>query len=587
MCLLNAQEYESCVAPLSGILTSAREEMDEESIKWTTAVLFHIIVAESVRVSLRVDTLICCLNMMSAALVIRAPFMRDHLVRLHFLRYLVSCCELEEHIDAEVQPPVAVPQPVAVCGNLKKSLTYLDIPRLSLGGGLPELNLENPKLHLAFQPTAAPRAVSYALTLRDYQNLRGKYMVYASDTIHAQFLILFFGLLIDPRLHRLDTEFCDPFPHVNRKPNVLFTLMKHMEAESNRSIAFVLDELLRNSPADQDSHRLLRLLVPALFGPEKYAGGQHVASGAYGAVLAVEREGLVCAVKTLEKSRRASDNAHLVAVYTEVSILDQCVNDRRVTQLLDYGCTKDSYYIVMEFYPATLKGWRKRFGGEGPPKQTLLRVYREVLQCCTMLKDKKVNHFDIKCDNVMLDSAGYPALADFGESMSYDNEQDCFTSLNKGTEWIKSPEMLSIALNSSKTRPDYDRRQQVGAGPASDVWSIGCLFFELVTGEFLFADPDWSRFFLRITSKNVPLLTEENKAALNDENCVRFLEFVLQRSVRHRPDLAEVIARFDELFPEAVHAPLPRLSIPTFRNSDSAQVSEDSARCGMDLLVDE
>jgi hypothetical protein len=28
---------------------------------------------------------------------------------------------------------------------------------------------------------------------------------------------------------------------------------------------------------------------------------------------------------------------------------------------VDYGCTKDAYYIVMEFYPATLKEWRKKF----------------------------------------------------------------------------------------------------------------------------------------------------------------------------------------------------------------------------------
>jgi serine/threonine protein kinase len=354
--------------------------------------------------------------------------------------------------------------------------------------------------------------------------------------------------------------------------------MKHLDTNHNESIITDLDRQLRGRQTtwEKDFHRLLRLFVPALFSSEKYSGGQHVASGAFGAVLAVPGDTEILAVKTLEKSLLASDNPHLVSVYTEVSILEQCVGDRRVTQLLDYGCTNDSYYIVMEFYPATLKSWRKKL--PSVDQHALLRLYREFLQSCTVLIEKKVNHFDIKCDNVMLDVDGYPALADFGESMSYDDEFNCYTPLNKGTEWIKSPEMLSIALNSSTSNATYDRRQRVGAGPESDVWSIGCLFFELLTGSFLFLDPDWSHFFLRITNHNTPLLTPEDKATIGNDKLCQFLEFVLQRSVRHRPNLREVIVRFDEMFPLATNGDLPHLTIPTFGSVGSFGSLDESGR---------
>jgi serine/threonine protein kinase len=200
----------------------------------------------------------------------------------------------------------------------------------------------------------------------------------------------------------------------------------------------------------------------------------------------------------------------------------------------------------------------------------MLRLYMEILRCATVLVERKINHFDIKCDNVMIDMNGQPALADFGEAMSYTSEKNCVTLLNRGTEWIKSPEMLSIALDSA-ANPNYDRRKQAGAGPPSDVWSIGCLFYELLTGEFLFVDQDWSRFFLRITNSKEELLSQEVLAQLPPGNRFpQFLRFVLQRNVRRRPNLAQVIVKFDEMFPEAEAGPLPHVKLPVLSESFEA-----------------
>jgi serine/threonine protein kinase len=403
-------------------------------------------------------------------------------------------------------------------------------------------------------------------------------------------------LLIDAKFHRLDVAFCDPFPHVNKKPNILFTIMQHMESTANQALTSELIAIFESghppppslqrpslsaAPSEglglplwqigsterllgsqetvldmSDSLRMLRLLSPSLFSPDQYRSGSHVANGAFGSVMTVNKDGKRLAVKSLRKARNEFDNPHLFEVFTEVSILSICQNDRRVTQLYDYGCTSDTYYIVMEYYPMTLKSWRAQ--NPDASLEVLLRLYREFLEAVTVLRDRKINHFDIKCDNVMLDGELHPCLGDFGESMLYTNESDAVTMLNKGTEWIKSPEMLSIALNSTVTNPKFDRRRTVGAGPANDIWSVGCLFYELLAGEYLFTDSNWSRFFMRITEKSEPLILEENRKRMPDEpRFCQFLEFVLQRRVRSRPSLEQVIAKFDEMFPEGRPPPDP------------------------------
>lgn len=119
---------------------------------------------------------------------------------------------------------------------------------------------------------------------------------------------------------------------------------------------------------------------------------------------------------------------------------------------------------------------------------------------------------------------------------------------NRGTEYIKSPEMLNLAFSAKKDNENFDRRRRCGTTRSSDIWSLGCLFYELLTGKWLFYDLEFFKFYSRVTSKDYELITAENKnELLKNPHLIEFLSSILIRNPMHRPTIEHVITKFQQL----------------------------------------
>ncbi|KAH9718708.1 cyclin-dependent kinase C-1 [Citrus sinensis] len=123
---------------------------------------------------------------------------------------------------------------------------------------------------------------------------------------------------------------------------------------------------------------------------------------------------------------------------------------------------RGSTYMVFEYMDHDLTGLADRPG---------LRFTVPQIKLLTGLHYCHVNqvlHRDIKGSNLLIDNEGNLKLADFGLARSFSYDHNNTLTNRVITLWYRPPELL---LGATKY------------GPAVDMWSVGCIFAELLNGK--------------------------------------------------------------------------------------------------------
>ncbi len=421
--------------------------------------------------------------------------------------------------------------------------------------------------------------------------------IYRDKELHALMVGLLFCLLLKPPRGVLDELYCSANPSDNGKQNVLYLLHFHLNHPMNQEILPLLLKIVARIRPPLSGQRLLKLLCKAFFDASMYSSWSKIATGAFGTVFECATnlaDPSVVAIKQMTFPNSIYDRCVLHDIFSEIASLQEFRGESCATTLHDYGVDDNNYYIVMKKYTCSLREWRsKQTGTLAENMQLYLHVFREVLSAVEVTHSHNVTHYDIKCDNFMLetncgtdkgeeDGVLNVALGDFGECKLFTNEEDEYDLKPRGTECIKSPEMLTLTINVRKDTDKYDRRRRVGTTRASDIWSLGCLFFELLTGEYLFCSEDYVVFYLRVTSQDEDVLTEDKRAMLgNNVYLIDYLNFLLVRDPARRPDVAKAVGRFKH-----VHALLVNAGVSPVASITPPSTSGLRAYASLDSLLE-
>ena len=146
------------------------------------------------------------------------------------------------------------------------------------------------------------------------------------------------------------------------------------------------------------------------------------------------------------------------------------LNHPNIAKLLDGGTTaKGLPYFVLEYIdglPIT-----KYCETHGLDLNKRLRLFREVCGAVSYAHQNLVIHRDIKPGNILVTKEGIPKLLDFGIAKVLQSDSD-LTELTMTGERLMTPKYAS---------PEQARGGQITT--ASDVYGLGVLFYELLTGK--------------------------------------------------------------------------------------------------------
>lgn len=204
---------------------------------------------------------------------------------------------------------------------------------------------------------------------------------------------------------------------------------------------------------------------------DNYQKLEKVGEGTYGVVYKVrdKRTGKIAALKKI-RLENEKEGVPSTAV-REISILKELEHEN-IVKLIEIVSGKGRLNLIFEYLDLDLKRYMTCVKGNANGFTPLhVKSYLwQLVSAIDFCHKRRILHRDLKPQNLLIDPIGNLKLADFGLSRSIGIPVRTYTH-EIVTLWYRAPELLLGSKYYST---------------AVDIWSIGCIFAEMVTGKPLF-----------------------------------------------------------------------------------------------------
>ncbi|KIK98559.1 hypothetical protein PAXRUDRAFT_823726 [Paxillus rubicundulus Ve08.2h10] len=203
---------------------------------------------------------------------------------------------------------------------------------------------------------------------------------------------------------------------------------------------------------------------------QDFVFGETLGEGSYSTVIRARyaRTGQEYAIKILDKNHLIRKEKMLVALAEKNTLIKLGAGHSGIVHL--HWTFQDDWSLFFVLDLATNGEMQTRISRMGSLSLACTRYYTaQIIDALEYMHDKDVIHRDLKPENLLLDSNFRIKITDFGTGKILESAEERAHSF-VGTAQYVSPELLERNETSK----------------SSDLWSLGCIVFQMIAGKFAF-----------------------------------------------------------------------------------------------------
>lgn len=259
---------------------------------------------------------------------------------------------------------------------------------------------------------------------------------------------------------------------------------------------------------------------------------KEIDSGAYGTVYQGEHivfSGKIVAIKLLHARRGSPEERE--RFLREARILEK-LRHPHIVSIIDAGLHENRFpYLISDYAPGgSLRNLLKRHGKRPLPFPEALRILAQIAEGLAYAHQKNIVHRDLKPENILFQANGEALLADFGMATALATGSIQHPTGVAGTPRYMAPEQFKGTVS---------RR--------SDQYALGCIAYELVTGQAPFAGAEFYALAFKHVSEPPP-----DPMYLNPQVPVQMAQALMKALAKEREDRYPDVSSFMQALAQAV-----------------------------------